>query len=81
MIKQLDKAGRIVIPKAMRDELAWGPGTDLEIETFEDGIIVRPARFTDPQIEYVKSFFEDNGYNLVEVECGDKKVKYQLEEK
>lgn len=40
----LDKAGRIVLPKPVRDELQVGPGDSLEVESSEDKIILRPAR-------------------------------------
>ena len=40
----MDKAGRVVLPKQIRDELQLGPGDSLELETSEDRIILRPAR-------------------------------------
>ena len=40
----MDKAGRIVLPKAVRDELQVGPGDSLEIESSGDQVILRPAR-------------------------------------
>lgn len=40
----LDKAGRVVLPKSVRDELQLGPGDSLELHTSEDEIILRPAR-------------------------------------
>lgn len=40
----LDKAGRIVLPKPVRDELQLGPGDSLELESSEDRVILRPAR-------------------------------------
>lgn len=40
----LDKAGRVVIPKPVRDELQLGPGDSLELESSEDRIVLRPAR-------------------------------------
>jgi AbrB family looped-hinge helix DNA binding protein len=40
----LDKAGRVVLPKPVRDELELSPGDSLEISTSEDEIILRPAR-------------------------------------
>lgn len=40
----IDSAGRIVIPKAIRDDAGLEPGTELEIE-FRDGRIeIEPAR-------------------------------------
>jgi len=40
----LDKAGRVVLPKPVRDELQLGPGDSLELESSEDRIVLRPAR-------------------------------------
>jgi len=40
----LDKAGRIVLPKPVRDELQLEAGDTLELETSGDKITLRPAR-------------------------------------
>jgi len=40
----LDKAGRVVLPKPVRDELQVGPGDSLELEVSEDHVVLRPAR-------------------------------------
>ena len=40
----LDKAGRIVLPKAVREELQIGPGDSLELEASGEAIVLRPAR-------------------------------------
>jgi AbrB family looped-hinge helix DNA binding protein len=40
----LDKAGRIVLPKPLRDELRLEPGDTLEIESSSDEITLRPTR-------------------------------------
>jgi AbrB family looped-hinge helix DNA binding protein len=40
----LDKAGRIVLPKPLRDELHLEPGDALEIESSGEDITIRPAR-------------------------------------
>ena len=40
----LDKAGRIVLPKPVRDELQLEAGDTLELESSGDKIILRPAR-------------------------------------
>lgn len=37
----LDKAGRIVLPKPMRDELQLEPGDTLEVESSGDQIVLR----------------------------------------
>lgn len=40
----IDKAGRIVLPKPLRDELHLEPGDALEIESSGEDITIRPAR-------------------------------------
>jgi AbrB family looped-hinge helix DNA binding protein len=42
----IDKAGRVVLPKPVRDALQISPGDSLELESSEDHIILRPARGT-----------------------------------
>jgi len=40
----VDKAGRVVLPKPVREELQLAPGDSLELESSEDRIVLRPAR-------------------------------------
>jgi AbrB family looped-hinge helix DNA binding protein len=40
----IDKAGRVVLPKPVRDALQISPGDALELQSYEDQIILRPAR-------------------------------------
>jgi len=40
----LDKAGRIVLPKPLRDELQLAPGDSLELESSGEDIVLRPLR-------------------------------------
>lgn len=44
----IDKAGRVVIPKPLREELHLEPGDSLEMETAGDQITLRPVRGTEP---------------------------------
>lgn len=44
----IDRAGRVVIPKALRDELHLGPGDLLEMESAGEQITLRPVRGTGP---------------------------------
>lgn len=40
----IDRAGRLVLPKPVRQQLQLEPGESLEMESFEDHIVLRPAR-------------------------------------
>ena len=44
----LDKAGRVVLPKPLRDELELSAGDTLELETRGEQITLRPVRGTAP---------------------------------
>jgi AbrB family looped-hinge helix DNA binding protein len=44
----LDRAGRIVIPKPLREELRLEPGDALEMESAGEQITLRPVRGTGP---------------------------------
>jgi len=43
---KLDKAGRIVLPKWVWEKLRLSPGDELELESLEDRIVLRPLRGT-----------------------------------
>ena len=44
----IDKAGRVVIPKPLREELHLEPGDSLELENIGERITLRPVRGTGP---------------------------------
>jgi len=44
----MDKAGRVVIPKPLREKLHLEPGDALEMESGADQITLRPVRGTGP---------------------------------
>jgi AbrB family looped-hinge helix DNA binding protein len=43
MTLKLDKAGRIVLPKPIRDRLGLHAGMNLEVTESPDGLLIRPA--------------------------------------
>lgn len=43
---RLDKLGRIVLPKPVRDKLQLAAGDQLELESMDDRIMLRPLRGT-----------------------------------
>ena len=44
----IDKAGRIVLPKPLREELQLEPGDSLEVNTKGEEITLRPIRGNSP---------------------------------
>lgn len=50
----IDRAGRIVVPKALRERFGLYPGTELDIEAADDGLHLR-ARNSGP------AFIEKDG--------------------
>ena len=44
----IDKAGRVVIPKSVRDELRLEPGDSLELACAGDTVTLRPIRTNAP---------------------------------
>lgn len=44
MMVTIDRAGRVVIPKELRDRLSIGPESELDVEIDGDGIRLTPAR-------------------------------------
>jgi AbrB family looped-hinge helix DNA binding protein len=41
---RLSSKGQIILPKAVRDQHHWGPGTDFSVEDTGDGILLRPVK-------------------------------------
>jgi len=44
----IDSAGRVVLPKPLRDELDLGPGDSLDLESAGEKITLRPVRSSAP---------------------------------
>lgn len=44
----IDKAGRVVIPKSLREELQLAPGDSLELDSRGEQITLRPLRSEAP---------------------------------
>jgi AbrB family looped-hinge helix DNA binding protein len=76
----MDKAGRIVLPKPMREELQLGPGDSLELESSEDQIVLRPARGRGRMYKEHGMWVFDSGEPLT-VETVNKTIRRVREER
>jgi AbrB family looped-hinge helix DNA binding protein len=47
----IDKAGRVVIPRSVREELRLEAGDSLEMESAGEAITLRPVRGTGPLVK------------------------------
>jgi AbrB family looped-hinge helix DNA binding protein len=43
MTLKIDKAGRVILPKPVRDRLGLHPGSDLEIQETAEGVVLKPV--------------------------------------
>jgi AbrB family looped-hinge helix DNA binding protein len=43
-MRSIDRAGRLVLPKRVREQLQIEPGESLEMQSFEDHVVLRPVR-------------------------------------
>lgn len=43
MTLKMDKAGRVILPKPLRDRLGLREGSDLEITEIPEGLVLKPA--------------------------------------
>jgi AbrB family looped-hinge helix DNA binding protein len=51
MTLRMDKAGRVILPKPVRDRLGLHEGSDLEIVETSEGVVLKP---TEPRSSMVK---------------------------
>ncbi len=51
MITTLDKFGRVIIPRKIRERLGIHPGTNLNISEEGSHIIIKPVKADEPLIE------------------------------
>jgi AbrB family looped-hinge helix DNA binding protein len=51
MQAMIDKFGRVLIPKGLRDDLGLTEGTPVSVEASEDHLVIRPARPVSPVVK------------------------------
>jgi AbrB family looped-hinge helix DNA binding protein len=60
MTVKIDKAGRIVLPKPIRERLGFRAGMDLEMAESPEGLVLKPAR-QRPSMVRVNGFWVHQG--------------------
>ena len=60
MVTTIDQAGRVVIPKRLREALNLGPGVEIDIEPAPDGLLLRAAG-AGPRLTEKKGFLVHQG--------------------
>ncbi|MGH6949697.1 MAG: AbrB/MazE/SpoVT family DNA-binding domain-containing protein [Vitreimonas sp.] len=44
----LSTKGQVILPKAIRDQLKWPPGTQLTVEATDTGVVLKEAPMFEP---------------------------------
>jgi AbrB family looped-hinge helix DNA binding protein len=78
----IDRAGRVVLPKPMRDNLQLAPGDWLSLESNEDEIVIRPLRGNIPlrKKRGVWTFKSGEPLSLVQVNQTVQQVRQEREQ-
>lgn len=70
MIITIDTAGRLVVPKSLREQFNLTPGCDLEIEAVGDGIQLRRAA-AEPALVRKQGILVHHGKTRTAIDVGD----------
>jgi AbrB family looped-hinge helix DNA binding protein len=62
----IDRFGRVIIPKPIRDDLGLGPGSVLRVEEHGEGVILTPLR-EDPPLLVKDGVLVFSGSALVDI--------------
>ena len=70
MVVTVDNAGRLVVPKPLREQFDLTPGCELEIEAGVDGIILRRAD-TEPVLVRKEGILAHHGTSRTALDVGE----------
>ena len=70
MIITIDSAGRLVVPKPLREQFNLTPGCELEIEAVGDGIALRRAD-AEPALVRKRGILVHHGTTKTSLDIGD----------
>ena len=58
----LSSKGQVILPKSVRQARNWTPGTEFSVESFDDGVLLRPLKpFPRTELESVFACLRVNG--------------------
>ena len=60
MTLRIDKAGRVILPKPVRDRLGLRGGSDIEVEETPEGVVLKPVHHS-PALVRKGRFLMHNG--------------------
>ena len=70
MTVKIDIAGRVVIPKPLRERLGLKPGSDLELSEGPDGLILKPLRHKAPAMVRERGLWVHQGVPTEALDIG-----------
>lgn len=70
----IDKAGRVIIPKSVRDELHLDPGDALELQSEGNQVTLRPIQSATP-LRKERGVWVFHGHDKLSVEDANKLVQ------
>ena len=70
MVITIDSAGRLVVPKTLREQFNLTPGCELEIEAAGDGITLRRAD-AEPALVRKRGILVHHGTTKTSLDIGD----------
>lgn len=71
--------GQMILPKAVRDRLGWGPGTRLSVEEVGGGVVLKPeSPFEPTTMDEVFGILHRPGATPVPVEDMDARLEAAL---
>ena len=65
---QMDKYGRVLIPKNLRESLGLKPGDRMEFELADDVLILRPTRTDAPILRAIEDSREERMKSILGLE-------------
>ena len=79
MTLRMDKAGRVILPKPVRDRLGLHEGSDLDIEETPDGVLLKPTEQRPSMVKkqglWVHSGKVPPGFDIVQAVRDDREER------